>query len=249
MAGEASDIRFDILRHEDEFVAIEKPQGFHVHQPEFPRRRVSNDIVCLPNLRDQIQTYLYPVHRLDAGTEGVLLFALSKQAASSLCRQFQEGRVDKTYFAIVRGYAPDHGVIDTPLDLDSTGEPAESLTRFWTHARVELPYAVGKRHSTARYSLVEAFPETGRYHQVRRHMCRISHPLIGDCTHGDSHHNRFFRTELQSPGLWLKAKSVEFDHPATGQRVRIESAWSERWLKLFDRLGFAVPAESARRKI
>lgn len=236
-----ADARFEILRHEPDFVAIEKPPGFHVHQPEYPRRRVSQEIVCLPNLRDQLQSYLYPVHRLDVGTDGVLVFALTKEAAGNFCRQFQDGSVKKTYFAICRGYTPDDGVIDIPLELDSTGIPVESLTRFRTHARVELPHAVGKRHATARYSLVEAFPETGRFHQVRRHMARLSHPLIGDCMHGDSHHNRFFRTVLECPGLWLKAKSIEFRHPITSQPVRIESAWTERWKKVFDRLGFDVP--------
>lgn len=234
--------KFEVLHIEkDEFVAIEKPPGFHVHQPEFPRRRVSREIICLNLLRNQLQTWLYPVHRLDVATEGVLLFALSKQAASGLCRQFQEGTVRKTYFAIVRGFTDDEGVIDIPLELDSTGVPVNAVTRYRTHARVELPYAVGKRHATARYSLVEAFPETGRYHQVRRHFARLSHPLIGDAVHGDSYHNRFFRTELQSPGLWLKAKSVEFQHPATGQMVHVESQWTERWMKVFERLGFTTP--------
>jgi tRNA pseudouridine65 synthase len=233
--------KFEILSLDESFVAIEKPPGFHVHQPEYPRRRVSPSVVCLPILRDQLGLWLYPVHRLDVGTEGVLLFALTKEAAGNLCRQFQNSEVTKTYFAIVRGFSPDEGVIDLPLALDSTGEMAESLTRFRTHARTELPVAVGKRHETARYSLVEARPETGRFHQVRRHMARLAHPLAGDCVHGDSHHNRFFRTELASPGLWLKAKSIEFRHPVTDAPVRLVSSWSERWQNVFLKLGFPTP--------
>jgi tRNA pseudouridine65 synthase len=232
---------FEILRKEPEFVAIHKPQGFHVHQPESPRRRVSREIICLPNLRDQIQEYLYPVHRLDVGTEGVLLFALSKAAAHNLCLQFQGGEVHKTYFALVRGWPDDEGLIDIPLELDSTNVAVQARTRYRTHARVELPYAVGKRHASARYSLVEAKPETGRFHQVRRHFARLAHPLVGDRVHGDSHHNRFFREELEAPGLWLKAKAVEFKHPANGERVRIESQWTPRWLQIFERLGVDVP--------
>ena len=239
-----ADVKFNILHLEENFVAIEKPPGFHVHQPERPRRRVSPDIVCLPNLRDQLSLYLYPVHRLDVGTDGVLVFALNKFSAGGLCKQFQLGHVKKTYFAIVRGYTEDEGVIDIPLELDSTGELAESLTRYKTHARVELPFAVGKRHASARYSLVEAFPETGRFHQVRRHLARLSHPLLGDCVHGDSHHNRFFRTELESPGLWLKAMTIDFSHPTTGERVKIQSAWTDRWHHVFDKLGFVAPGES-----
>lgn len=232
---------FKILFHDRDVVAIDKPPGFHVHQPEFPRRRVPNELTCLSNLRDQIRAYLYPVHRIDVATEGVLIFALNKEAASKLCRQFQESVVEKTYFAIVRGYTPDAGTIDVPLQLDSTGELAASVTHYKTWERVELPFSAGKRHSTVRYSLVEAHPETGRFHQVRRHMARISHPLIGDAAHGDSHQNRFFRTQFESPGLWLKAKSIQFMHPTSGEMVRIESAWAERWRDIFGKVGFNEP--------
>jgi tRNA pseudouridine65 synthase len=233
---------FDVLRLDREFVAIDKPQGFHVHQPEFPRRRVPKSVTCLPNLRDQINQYLYPVHRLDVGTEGVLVFALSKESANGLCRQFQEGSVNKTYFAMVRGWTDDEGAIDVPLALDSTGDEVDAFTRYKTHARIELPFAVGKRHASARYSLVEARPETGRFHQVRRHLARLSHPLLGDAVHGDSHHNRFFRTELGLSGLWLKAKEIDFEHPVTKERVRIQSTWGPRWMKLFERLSLNLPS-------
>lgn len=232
---------FEILARETEFVAIRKPPGFHVHQPEFPRRRVPREFTCLPILRAQIEEYLFPVHRIDVATEGVLVFALSNESANALCLQFQNGRVRKTYFAIVRGWTDDEGVIDIPLELDSTNVPVESVTRYKTHQRIELPHAVGKRHKTARYSLVEAWPETGRYHQVRRHFARLSHPLVGDREHGDSNHNRFFREKLGEGGLWLKAHAIEFAHPATGARVRIDCDWSERWKRMFDKIGFEVP--------
>lgn len=241
------DVRFEILRHEDDFVAIDKPPGFHVHQQEDPRRRVSKSVIVLPNFRDQIQSYLYPVHRIDVGTEGVLIFALNKPSAHSLCKQFEHGTIRKTYYAIVRGYTKDEGTIDIPLELDSTGVAVESLTTYRTLARVELPHAVGKRHASARYSLVEAKPETGRYHQVRRHMARLAHPLVGDRVHGDSHHNRFFREQLGLGGLWLKAKAIEFKHPMTGESVHIESPWTPRWLNCFQQMGWAVPEDRGAR--
>lgn len=231
---------FEILRHEPEFVAIEKPQGFHVHQPEYPRRRVARELTCLYGLREQIQTYLFPVHRLDVGTEGVLVFALNKESANGLCRQFQEGRVKKTYFALVRGWTKDEDTIDIPLELDSTEVPVPSVTHYKTHARVEIAQAVGKRHATARYSLVEARPETGRYHQLRRHFARLSHPLVGDREHGDSHHNRFFRETLEAPGLWLKAMAIEFAHPVSGSPIRVESGWTPRWHHVFSKLGITL---------
>jgi tRNA pseudouridine65 synthase len=237
-------VRFNVLLYDADFIAIEKPAGFHVHQPEDSRRRVPRELTCLPNLRAQIENYLYPVHRLDVGTDGVLVFALNKESAASMCRQFGNGLVKKSYYAIVRGWSDDEGVIDVPLDLDSTGSPVEALTRYRTRARTELNVAIGKRHPTARFSLVEAFPETGRFHQVRRHLARLAHPLVGDRLHGDSHQNRFFREHLAAPGLWLKAKTIEFAHPMSGERIRIESAWSQRWLDLFPKLGFEEPSST-----
>lgn len=234
-------VTFQILLREKDFVAIEKPPGFHVHKPEDKRARIPRELICLHNLRDQINEYVYPVHRLDVGTDGVLLFALNKEAARSLANQFQNHVIKKKYFALSRGWAHDEGVIDVPLDHASTGLPMTALTHYKTHQKVELPFAVGKRHSTSRYSLVEARPQTGRFHQIRRHLARLSHPIVGDTVHGDSHHNRFFRTQLEAPGLWLKAKELEFQHPTTGISIKIESAWSDRWLQLFNKLGMETP--------
>jgi tRNA pseudouridine65 synthase len=234
-------VTFEILYRDKDIVAIDKPPGFHVHKPEDRRRRISRDLICLHNLRDQINEYVYPVHRLDVGTDGVLLFALNKDAARSLSIQFQNGLVKKTYFAIARGWSKPDGVIDIPLELDSTNVPVPALTRYQTHQKVELPFAVGKRHASARYSLVEVKPETGRFHQIRRHLARLSHPLVGDTVHGDSHHNRFFRTQLELPGLWLKAKEMEFQHPTSGATVKIQSSWSGRWLRLFEKLEMEIP--------
>jgi tRNA pseudouridine65 synthase len=238
------DVRFEILLQTPEFVAINKPPGFHVHQPEDPRYKADRELICLNNLRNQLDTYLYPVHRLDVGTEGVLLFALTKEAATGLAGQFQQRLVKKTYFAITRGWPDDAGEVDVSLDLDSTGLAVECFTSYKTHQRVEMPFEIGKRHKTARYALVEAKPETGRYHQIRRHMARLSHPLVGDSEHGDSHHNKYFRHVLGEPGLWLKAKVVEFHNPVTGEPVRIESDWTPRWDRIFNQLGFAKPGSS-----
>lgn len=232
------DVTFDILCETPEFVAIDKPPGFHVHQPEDPRHRADRSLICLNNLRNQLDTYLYPVHRLDVGTEGVLIFAKTKETAKDLSNQFQNREVKKTYFAIVRGWTEEAGVIDVPLDLDSTGAPAESLTRYRRLQTTERPYEIGKRHKSARYSFIEAKPETGRFHQIRRHMARLAHPLVGDSLHGDSHHNKYFRHVLREPGLWLKAKVVEF-HIGT-QHVKLESPWTPRWHRIFNELGFTM---------
>lgn len=213
----------NILFKDEHLVAIDKPSGFHVHPHETPRFRVSRDRVCLYVLRDLLGQFVYPVHRLDAGTSGVLVFALSSDGAREMAQLFNQKTIHKTYHAVVRGWAPESGVIDLPLEQDSTGELAAAKTLFKRFSTIELPFAVGKRYPNSRYSLVEAKPITGKYHQIRRHFNRITHPLIGDSEHGDSRHNRFFREQLGIEGLCLKAQTLEFTHPWTGEALKLEA--------------------------
>ena len=229
-----------ILARDPDFVAIAKPSGFHVHQPERPRPRVAPELTCLTLLRRQIGQRVHPVHRLDVATSGVLLFALGRESASALGRAFSQGAsIEKNYYAIVRGHPPDEGVIDVPLMSDSSDQMLESRTRFACLARAELPHLVGKRAQPARFSIVRAEPETGRFHQIRRHFARKAHPLVGDSSHGDLYQNRFFRDTLGVRGLLLHARALSFPHPRTGETVNVEAPWSEAWIRATTALGFA----------
>ncbi len=217
---------FSILFQDHEIVAINKPAGFHVHTPERNGEKVPRSKIVLQQLRDQIGQRLYPVHRLDVATSGVLLFALNSEAAGRLCAEFQKNRVEKTYWAVVRGFMPDSGVIDHPLESDSSNKLLPCLTEFRTLKKIELPFAVGKKYSSSRYSWLEVQPRTGRFHQIRRHLNRVSHPIIGDCDHGDSHHNRFFREHLKISGLCLMAREIKI------QELTVEAPLSYRWKKI-----------------
>lgn len=223
-----------ILFKDEHFVAVNKPAGFHVHPPEDPTYRVPREKILLYQVRDHLNQHVFPVHRLDAGTSGVLLFALSSDDARNMNKLFTERRTEKTYHAVIRGYLPDTGVIELPLESDSTGELAEAKTTFKSLARIELPYPVGKKFPTAQYSWMEAHPYTGRFHQIRRHFGRISRPLLGDATHGDSRHNQFFRNQLGIEGLCLKAMRLEFVHPSTGAKISIEAPSCEKWNNIQD---------------
>jgi tRNA pseudouridine65 synthase len=223
-----------LLYQDEYFIAVDKPSGFHVHPHEDRRNRVERDKVCLYLARDMLNQHVYPVHRIDAGTNGVLLFALSSDSARVLCKMFAEREMTKTYQAVVRGFTPEGGVIETPLESDSTGELMDAKTSYRRLAIVELPVAVGSRFKTARYSWVEAQPFTGRWHQIRRHFNRQSHPLLGDSEHGDTRQNQFFRNELGIPGLCLKAQSLELRHPWTGANVKIEAPLCEKWARIED---------------
>ena len=233
-------------------VAVEKPAGVMVHPPEDKslHRFMAGQPTVIRLLREQLGTYVYPVHRLDSATSGVLILALQSPIAGKLQASFQAGEVQKTYFALVRGYTEDSGVIDSALSIDDLGETEQdALTHYETYFRFELPIPIGI-HPTSRFSLVKVDPKTGRYHQIRRHFKRISHPLIGDTIHGDGRQNRIWRELTGDSMLYLKAYSLALPHPVSREPIQFISRWNHRWLKVFDQAGFC-PAlyDRARQKI
>lgn len=233
---------FRILYRDSDYVAIDKPAGFHVHPPEDQSHRIARSLNCLALLRDQLGHYVYPVHRLDRATSGVLIYGLSSEAAGLLAERFRRQVVLKTYFCVVRGWV-DEGLISQPLKADrATADRAcvapllLSETAYRCVARVELPLAVD-RYPSSRYSLVRVVPKTGRRHQIRLHFKHESHPLIGDSVYGNGPHNQAFRAGLGISGLLLKAYSLRFEHPRTGMPIEITSRWTGTWHKVFDLFG------------
>ncbi|MBI4510402.1 MAG: pseudouridylate synthase [Deltaproteobacteria bacterium] len=168
-------------------------------------------VVALTWVRDFVEKRVYPVHRLDRGTSGVLVFALSTVAASALSEQFAAGKATKRYLALVRGVAPEHGVIDHPIPRREGGPRVSAVTEF---RRVAV---------SGRYSLVEATPRTGRLHQVRRHLKHISHPIIGDVNYGKGEHNRLFREQHGLMRLALHAAMLELLHPTSHQPILLSA--------------------------
>lgn len=233
---------FSILYQDADLVVIDKPSGFHVHPPENRAEKVPRHKIILHQLRDQIGQRVYPLHRLDAATSGVLAFALHPEAASFWGKQFQERKVEKVYWTVVRGYLPDQGEINEPLGSDSSGELLQSQTFYRTLARVEIPEKVGKRHASARYSWLEVSPKTGRYHQIRRHFGHLSHPVVGDAMHGDSHQNRFFRERLQISGLCLRAIQLKIENPYPGEPLEFKAPTHPKWRKIADLFQGVYPA-------
>jgi tRNA pseudouridine65 synthase len=223
----------EILYHDPDYVAIHKPSGLLVHPS-----RISSDRVCaMTQLRDQLGQWVYPVHRLDRQTSGVLLFALSSEAARAIQETWERREVRKTYLAVVRGWAPERGEIDHPLKQENSDTAVPSLTRFGRLATAELPHPVG-RYPTARFSLVRAEPVTGRIHQIRRHLAHLSHPIVGDVPYGDGKQNRFFREHFDLRRLLLMAQELEFDHPTTRDPIQIHAALPPDVAALFQKLGW-----------
>ena len=187
-------------------------------------------------LRDQIGKKVSPVHRLDRKTSGILLFALTDQMNREMQMQFQEGKVQKKYHAIVRGFTPDSLEIDYPLKRDD-GLIQDAFTAFEMIKRVELPLPFGK-HATSRYSLVDLHPTTGRMHQLRKHMAHIFHPIIGDRPHGCNKQNRFFKEHFQMDSMLLHARQIQFEHPALNRTITISADYQPEFKRMLQVLEF-----------
>ncbi len=198
-----------VLHADDACVVVDKPSGMIVH------RGWANDRDdLLRAVRDAVGRHVFPVHRLDRGASGAVLFALSRRAASAFGRAFAAGRVEKRYLALTRGHPPAEGVVDHPIENEPGGRRVPAVTAF----RV-----LG---TSGRYALVEAAPRTGRLHQIRRHLKHLSCPLIGDVRYGKGEHNRFFREEHGLHRLALHAAVLAFDRPETGERVVVRAKTS-----------------------
>lgn len=226
-------MEFRILFQDEFFVAIEKPAGILVH-----RTGISADrIFVLQELRNQLGRHVYPVHRLDRGTAGVLLFAFDSAGAKALQATLESEQTTKTYLAILRGWIPDSGLIDTPLEKDGTGELQTAHTSYRRLATSELPMPVD-RYPTARYSLAAIKLHTGRMHQIRRHFAHVRHPVLSDFKRGDRHHNHAWEQHYGMTTMQLFAWRMDLEHPFTGEKMRFEAAPPESLLRAFEILGF-----------
>lgn len=218
-----------LLYRDDHLLAVHKPAGLLVHRSPIDRHETEFALQYARALNGG--QHVYPVHRLDRPTSGVLVFARDSHTARQLGLAMMSGGVSKTYLAMVRGWPPsqgriDHSLREEPEDrrLRGAEQPVrEAVTDYRTLATTELPVAIEK-YPTSRYALVELRPRTGRKHQLRRHMKHIHHPIIGDANHGRGRHNRYFAERFGQGRLMLAATSMAFAHPATGQPLVISVA-------------------------
>ena len=237
--------------YEDEFlVAINKEAGLLVHRSWLDTGETR---FAMQLTRDAVGCHVFPVHRLDKPTSGVLLFAKSPSVARSLTEDFTEHKVAKQYLAVVRGYMQEHGTVDYALSFQpdaiadkfaNLDKPAqEAVTHWQSLAQIELPFAVSKKHETSRYSLVRLTPETGRKHQLRRHMRHVFHHIVGDTSHGDGRHNRFFRSQYGCERMLLHAQSLALSHPITGQPLLLTAGLDDQWMNVLEEFSWVESAE------
>ncbi|ENM3764081.1 tRNA pseudouridine(65) synthase TruC [Vibrio cholerae] len=234
----------EIVYQDEYLVAVNKPAGMLVHRSWLDKHETE---FVMQTLRDQIGQHVFPLHRLDRPTSGVLVFALSSQIASDVMPMFANHEMEKTYHAIVRGWIEEADVLDYPLkeDLDKIAdkfakqdkEAQSAVTAYRPLAKVELPISTGK-FATTRYCLMEMQPKTGRKHQLRRHMAHLRHPIVGDTTHGDGVHNRLFREHFSAQRLMLHARELRFMHPYTQQPLVIRAGLDDVWEGLLSEFGW-----------
>lgn len=233
MHESSHDHRFHVLFRDDWYVAIDKPVDWLIHHSPVASRTLP---AVVPTLERQLARKLFPVHRLDRATSGILLFALSPEAAAAVATQFERRLIKKDYLAVVRGwFEPPTGQIDRPLS-PAPGETTQvAVTRYAELARCELPIPVIP-HQTSRYSLVRVFPETGRRQQIRRHFAGAAHPIIGDGHHGDRRHNQLFRERFSCERMLLMAQSLTFHHVWLRKDVFLRCPLDEQVQALLDLL-------------
>ena len=228
-------MNLEIIYQDEHLIAINKPHGLAVHRSDYIG---DADAYAVQELRNQIGQYVYPCHRLDRKTSGILLFALNEETNKLMQKQFAENLVKKKYIAIVRGYTDDSGVIDYPL-TNEKGKVQEAITEYKTLQRAELDISSGK-FKTLRYSLVEVCLQTGRLHQIRKHFAHIMHPIICDRPHGCNKQNKLFKEKFGMTTMLLHASEIYFTHPVTGKEITIKAEFYPEFKRMIQIIGWVI---------
>ncbi|MBL4594030.1 MAG: pseudouridine synthase [Flavobacteriales bacterium] len=225
--------------YEDEYmVVINKPNNFLIHQSHYARNIKETTLIQF--LQQQLGYPIYPVHRLDRKTSGIMILIKNKDIVAQFQALFTDNSIQKTYYAIVRGFSNKSGVIDSPVKNDDTGVYKDAITHYKSIEQIELAIPVHP-YEHSRYSLIKLAPKTGRMHQLRKHLNKISHPIVGDYKYGDRFHNRMFETEFRCEYLFLHAFSLDFIHPISKEKCHFEAKFPFDWHRIFDEFNWTSP--------
>lgn len=220
----------ELLYQDDYCLIINKPNDLIVHHSYFARNIEEESLVDILRRQTGLPE-LSPVHRLDRKTSGVLLLAKKRSYVSAFQQEIESETVQKTYWALVRGFTQDTGEVDTPV-RNERGNYKDAFTAFQTLKRFERDYEIPP-YPSQRYSLIAMFPKTGRYHQLRIHANKMAHPIINDPKHGNRHHNHFFTEKLNTGQLFLHARSLKLKHPFSGDYLTIRAGLPAFWKNFF----------------
>ncbi len=212
--------------YEDEYcLVVNKPNNLIVHHSHFARN--VEEVSLVEQLKENGYLSIFPIHRLDRKTSGIILFAKDKSFVADFQKLFEEGRIHKTYISLVRGYVSGLIKIDSPVK-NERGNYKEALSWFKGVKFFEKEFDIPP-YPKSRYSLVVMQPISGRTHQLRIHSNKISHPIIGDHKYGNRHHNHYFDENLKLPNLFLHAYKLRFTHPFTKNKIMIKASLPSFW--------------------
>jgi len=224
---------------EDEYcICVSKPNDIVVHHAKHSRN-VADENSLLQLLEEKFNHKFYPIHRLDRRTSGIILLAKETKYVASFQELFTKNEIEKTYLGVVRGFSPESKIIDSPVKGRDANVYKEAETHLKTLQQITLEIPV-KPYDSSRYSLVALKPQTGRLHQLRIHMNKISHPLIGDNKYGDKNHNVMFIDNFNWDTLFLHAFSLEFKHPFTNKQLLLKTDLPNNWQELLNKFNWIV---------
>jgi len=232
-------MKLEIIFEDEYIICVNKPNNVLVHHA-FLSRNVADEDSLLQLINKQLGIKVYPIHRLDRKTSGLILLAKEKEFVSKFQELFTAKEIQKTYFGVVRGFSPESKKIDSPVKGRDANVHKEALTYLKTLANITLNIPV-KPYDSSRYSFVEFLPQTGRMHQLRVHSNKISHPLIGDAKYGDKNHDMMFDENFGWKNLFLHAGKLEFTHPFSSEKMILKGPFPKDWIAMFKEFKWKNP--------
>ena len=229
----------EIIYQDNYCLLVTKPNNVLVHHAHHSRNKIEEESL-IQLIENQFGKRYYPIHRLDRKTSGIILLASKREYVASFQALFTNNEIQKIYYGVVRGFSQEHQIIDSPVKGRDAlvYKDAETQLKLLDKIILEIPV---KPYKSSRYSLVELKPKTGRMHQLRIHMNKVSTPLINDAKYGDKNHDLMYAKEFGWKNLFLHAGSLEFIHPFTNKKLILKSSFSEDWIQLFQEFSWKNP--------
>ena len=229
----------EIIYQDSYCLLVTKPNNVLVHHAHHSRNKIDEKSL-MQLIEDQLGTRYFPIHRLDRKTSGIILLATKKEYVSTFQALFTNKKIKKIYYGVVRGYSQDNRIIDSPVKGRDALVYKEAESHLKRLDKIELNIPV-KPYDSSRYSLVELTPTTGRMHQLRIHMNKLSTPLINDAKYGDKNHDTMYGEQFGWTNLFLHAGSLAFTHPFSNQKLVLKSSFPDDWIQLFDKFSWKNP--------
>ena len=229
----------EIIYQDNYCLLVTKPNNVLVHHAHHSRNKIEEESL-IQLIENQFGKRYYPIHRLDRKTSGIILLASKREYVASFQALFTNNEIQKIYYGVVRGFSQEHLIIDSPVKGRDAlvYKDAETQLKLLDKIILEIPV---KPYKSSRYSLVELKPKTGRMHQLRIHMNKVSTPLINDAKYGDKNHDLMYAKQFGWKNLFLHAGSLEFIHPFTNKKLILKSSFSEDWVQLFQEFSWKNP--------